>query len=71
VSDVRMPGESGIELYHWVRETYPHLATRVLFVTGDMSDDLLSSLPEEVQGQVLLKPFALADYLTRIQALLA
>jgi CheY-like chemotaxis protein len=35
VSDVTMPGMSGPELYVRIRERYPHLAERVLFLSGD------------------------------------
>lgn len=35
VSDVSMPGMSGPELFVQVRERYPHLAQRFLFLSGD------------------------------------
>lgn len=35
VSDVSMPGMSGPELYVKIRERFPHLAERVLFLSGD------------------------------------
>jgi CheY-like chemotaxis protein len=35
VSDVSMPGMSGPELYVRIRERYPHLAERVLLLSGD------------------------------------
>lgn len=35
VSDVSMPGMSGPELYVRLRERYPHLADRVLLLSGD------------------------------------
>ncbi len=70
VSDVRMPGESGLDLFGWVRAHRPDLADRFLFVTGDVSDDLLESLALEAPARVILKPFELAEYLTRVRALL-
>lgn len=36
VSDVRMPGMDGIELYEWVRAHRPGLAGRFLFASGDL-----------------------------------
>ena len=35
VSDVSMPGMSGPELFARIRERYPHLAERVLLLSGD------------------------------------
>jgi CheY-like chemotaxis protein len=35
VSDVTMPGISGPELYARIRDLYPHLADRMLLVSGD------------------------------------
>jgi len=35
VSDVTMPGMSGPELFVRIRERYPHLAERVLLISGD------------------------------------
>lgn len=35
VSDVTMPGLTGPELYARIRDLYPHLADRVLLVSGD------------------------------------
>lgn len=71
VSDVRMPGESGLDLFAWVRDHRPGLIDRFLFVTGDVSDALLDSLALEAPARVILKPFELAEYLDRIRALLA
>lgn len=36
VSDVSMPGMKGNELFEQVCEAYPHLATRFLFLSGDI-----------------------------------
>lgn len=71
VSDVRMPGESGLDLFTWVRAHHPALADRFLFVTGDVSEDLLASLAHEAPVRVILKPFELSEYLDRIRDLLA
>jgi DNA-binding response OmpR family regulator len=71
VSDVRMPGETGLELFTWVRAHHPALADHFLFVTGDVNEDLLDALALEAPARVLLKPFELSEYLLRIRALLA
>ena len=35
ISDIRMPGMSGIALWEQLRTDYPEQASRVIFVTGD------------------------------------
>jgi CheY-like chemotaxis protein len=62
VSDVRMPGESGIDLYRWLQAEDPELAAHFLFVTGDMTHPELASLQAERPGAVILKPFSMEDY---------
>lgn len=78
VSDVRMPGESGVDLYRWVEAHRPHLRRHFLFLTGDRSfselTDLTASFPEGGDPTplvVLAKPFAAADYRQAIHALLS
>lgn len=71
ISDVKMPGESGVELYRWIEREHPDLTSRFLFVTGDASapglDDIVSTTPD----MLLRKPFGLDDYLARIRAVLS
>jgi two-component system NtrC family sensor kinase len=70
ISDVTMPGESGVSLYRWIQATRPELANRFLFVTGDVYSVELAGLVEEIPEAFLQKPFDLRDYLARVQALL-
>ena len=71
VSDVRMPDESGVELYRWVERERPGLARRFLFVTGDVDAAELGSIPSEHPEAMLHKPFTLNDLTGRVNALLA
>ncbi len=71
VSDVRMPGESGVGLYQWVGEAHPDLADHFLFVTGDPHSPELAPIQNEVEHMILRKPFEMDEYLERVQALLA
>lgn len=67
VSDVRMPGESGLDLYRWTLKNRPRLARHFLFVTGDIGAPELASLAEERPGYLLHKPFEVEEYLARIR----
>ncbi|MDT8369250.1 MAG: hybrid sensor histidine kinase/response regulator [Longimicrobiales bacterium] len=71
VSDVRMPGESGIDLYLEVRNAHPELVERFLFVTGDATVPELDAIVQ-AQGEIVIrKPFRMEEYLTRIRKKIA
>ncbi|MEX0893995.1 MAG: ATP-binding protein [Gemmatimonadota bacterium] len=69
VSDVKMPGESGVELYRWVQRERPELAERFLFVTGDIGDAEVAALAARRPQALLHKPFLMQEYLARVSAL--
>jgi PAS domain S-box len=62
-SDLRMPGASGITIYHELRETVPDIAARFVLVTGDMigARAEIELLPNHARPQVLEKPFSTLD----------
>jgi signal transduction histidine kinase/ActR/RegA family two-component response regulator len=59
ISDVRMPGMNGFDLYAWVEENTPHLARRFLFITGDAGNAEMNEKLEKLGVPVLHKPFSL------------
>lgn len=60
--DVWLGAESGFELMSWIEETYPALASRVTFVTGELADSTQSTRIWRTLGRpVLQKPFDFAD----------
>ena len=67
LSDVVMPGRSGVELARSLRATHPHLP--VLLMSGYTAQQ---TVPEEIGGswQVLRKPYTRADLSTAMQTLL-
>ena len=71
VSDVRMPDLDGAALWRAVRVRQPHLARRVLFVTGDTLSPQARQVFEESDCPSLDKPFANADLLTAVCATLS
>jgi C4-dicarboxylate-specific signal transduction histidine kinase len=70
ISDVKMPGESGLVFYEWICREQPALAGRFLFVTGDVGAPDLRRLVEEMPEAFLHKPFEGREYLTRVGRLL-
>ncbi len=70
ITDVRMPGVGGRDLYEQLRRDAPAAADRVVFSTGDtVRDDTLSFL-ERSGRPVLHKPFKLAELREVLAAIL-
>jgi DNA-binding response OmpR family regulator len=55
--DIRMPRMSGEELFRWLQEKEPHLASRVAFTTGDVITESTETFLEESGRPFLPKPF--------------
>ncbi|NPV09427.1 MAG: response regulator [Anaerolineae bacterium] len=67
ISDIRMPGMSGIALWEQLRTERPEQASKVIFVTGDMASVDTSEFLRSAGQPVLPKPFG-ADELARAMA---
>ena len=52
-----MPGMSGIEFYHSIREIAPSLTRRVVFITGDMMSADTKRFLTESGVPYITKPF--------------
>ncbi len=59
VSDVRMPGLSGFQLFDWIRENQPGMSSKIIFTTGDSFDPETRTFMEQWQLPHLGKPFDL------------
>lgn len=70
ISDIRMPGESGLELFEWIQKERPELTDRLLFVSGDIGAHELEIFSEQRPGRLLQKPFQVDEYLARVRATL-
>jgi len=71
VSDIRMPGLNGIQLYDWIKAEQPHMASRILFTTGDSFDPDTRAFLERAQAPHLGKPFDLKKLKQALTDLLA
>lgn len=69
VSDLRMPDIDGAALWREVQRRHAALATRMLFVTGDTLSPGASRFLAESGCGCLDKPFARADLIARVRAL--
>lgn len=71
VTDLRMPGVSGIELCHRLEAEHPELARRLVVITGDTASTSVAAFLTEGSRPFLQKPFdmrVLADLLDRVAA---
>lgn len=69
VSDVAMPEMDGIALYYAIKENWPTLKNRILFVTGN-HDEETKSFFKKNGCSYIIKPFKIADLLTMINDML-
>jgi two-component system, cell cycle sensor histidine kinase and response regulator CckA len=70
VSDIRMPGMGGVELYEWIRQHQPGLASRFLFLTGDPGSTEVNHWLRSLGVPVLRKPFTSDTLLQQCQDLM-
>jgi two-component system NtrC family sensor kinase len=57
ISDVRLPGMTGIELYeHWKATKNP-IAGRLVFITGDTMNNYIRDFLREADCPSVMKPF--------------
>jgi signal transduction histidine kinase/ActR/RegA family two-component response regulator len=68
LADLRMPRMSGTELFAQLEEERPELATRVLFLSGDVSQLAAPGNTPVARERVLVKPVELAELEHRILA---
>ncbi len=67
VTDFKMPQMSGRDLFIWIKENRPHLASRVIFVTGDTVSMETRSFFEDNNNLYLAKPFKIEEVKEVIQ----
>jgi two-component system NtrC family sensor kinase len=70
ISDLSMSGMSGQELHRLVAESYPELARRMIFSSGDTSRRRLRSFLRETGTACILKPFQTQELLELVDKML-
>ena len=56
--DIKTPVMDGKQLYHYIEDRYPQLASRIIFTTGDVISDDTQSFLKQTGRPFLLKPFS-------------
>ncbi len=65
--DFRMPNFSGMDFYRRIQSEKPHLARKIIFITGDTANLATRRFIEENDLTILEKPFELPDLLQVIR----
>jgi DNA-binding response OmpR family regulator len=60
ISDVMMPGGTGVDLHRWLVERDDAMAGRLIFVTGGMRDDAREYI-DRCGAPVVDKPFSISE----------
>jgi CheY-like chemotaxis protein len=71
LSDLMMPGLSGMELYAALRARAPDLADRVIVMTGGVFTPEQQAFLDSVPNLRVEKPFELAEVRAAVEAVLA
>ncbi len=71
LSDMRMPDLDGQALYVRIRDKYPTLARRVIFVTGDTVSEKTREFLQSTGNRWLSKPFHITDVINIVEDVLA
>jgi len=72
VTDMKMPGEiSSLAFYRWIEESRPELAARVVFTASHARENEASAALRKSGCPVVSKPFAIEEFWTAIQKVLA
>lgn len=70
LTDVKMPGMNGFELYQSIRQADPELAKRVVFITGDTVTAATQARLAQSGNPYIAKPFSIDRLETLIGSLL-
>lgn len=62
LSDLRMPGISGMEFYRWIRTRLPGKERNLIFVTGNAFEPEYRTFIESIDNIVIAKPFNLGTF---------
>ncbi len=67
VSDIRLPGMTGIELYEYWRSNKNPIAERVIFITGDTMSNYVRDFLQKTDRPSVMKPFEPEDLLEAVR----
>jgi CheY-like chemotaxis protein len=68
ISDMRTPGGvDGAQVYAWIAKHRPELATRLVFITGDIANEETAATLRRTGAPCVEKPFRVHDFITVVE----
>lgn len=68
VSDMRTPGGvDGAQVHAWIAIHRPELATRLVFITGDIANEETAATLRRTGAPCVEKPFRVHDFITVVE----
>ncbi|MGA7295728.1 MAG: response regulator [Terriglobales bacterium] len=68
VSDMRTPGGvDGAQVYAWIASNRPELASRLVFITGDVANEETAATLRRTGVPCVEKPFRVHDFITVVE----
>jgi CheY-like chemotaxis protein len=71
ITDLRMPGRTGVEVHDWLAEHRPELFERLIIATGDVASPSIREFIRRTTRPVLEKPFELGALAALVQRVTA
>jgi signal transduction histidine kinase/CheY-like chemotaxis protein len=71
ITDLRMPGRTGLEVHDWLAEQRPELFGRLIIATGDVASPAIKAFIERTPRPVLEKPFELSTLAALVDRVVA
>ncbi len=56
-----MPGIDGWKLFDWIKQNRPHIAKKLIFITGDIMNPDAQTFFKDSELLYLKKPFSIED----------
>ena len=68
ISDMRTPGGvDGAQVFAWIATHRPELATRVVFITGDIANEETAATLRRTGAPCVEKPFRVHDFISVVE----
>jgi two-component system NtrC family sensor kinase len=68
VSDMRTPGGvDGAQVYAWIATHRPELASRLVFITGDIANEETAATLRRTGAPCVEKPFRVHDFISVVE----
>jgi CheY-like chemotaxis protein len=68
VSDMRTPGGiSGADVHDWIRQYRPELASRLVFITGDIANEDTAETLRRTGAPCVEKPFRVQQFISVVE----